>query len=852
MHQLIDKPAQSVVPRSDPGVVRKVDSRHEQLVINTLVIVLSLLAFVIEITLVRVFSYSLNPQLVYMAISVAMLGFGAAGTTLSMCPSLMAISRTNLLAACSLLFGTSTVVASAVFAHSSSDADASLWSGGTLHFVLFSFPFFFAGVGVVATLTSNINNVGRTYFLNMAGSALGCVLVYPLLRLFGAESLLLIAALLSSTAGFLSLSKVRLPLRLLAFAAVLLPAVAMKLPAFVAFQPDKADFPHSFLRLVDGNPNESITSHRQYAAWDPIAKVEVYELPGKYGFFAGDVPVKLFTQDAGSMSAMMGFAHHPIAATHFARGSVYGLATMMRPHADVLIVGLGGAPDLAAVLALGANSVTAVEINQANVELVRQQAAYLGLDSPNAPPVTIKHADGRAFFRTAHERFDVIQMTGAETWAAGTVSAALLSEYYLYTKEAFIDALNALKSDGLIAITRFGADEPRRVATTALEVLADRGVHRPDRHIAVIHQGKMWGTVLIAKNPFSPDDLARLIAIVNESDEHASHNSFPYFESIGFGINGPFRPGYLPDASESTPATFRNSYSDVFYSELMEHSRRGELRAWYLKQQLDYSPTTDDRPFFFQMGRMQMPTLNQILSPPPFTAYSWNLSNYISLTLNIGIWAFALILLPLVAFRKKRVSHRVHDLPALGFFFAIGLGYMLVEIGLMQRLSLFTGHPQHAISVVATSLLLSSGFGSFLASTWRATDRTKAATGLLFVIVIGIGYQLLLPSLANALLLDEYARIALSAACIVPLGFVMGIPFATALRLVGQRSAASLPWAVGVNGFAAVLATLAAVPLATKFGFGAVLCSGVISYLLASVCFYFFGSSRITMQPSLV
>ena len=596
------------------------------------------------------------------------------------------------------------------------------------------------------------------------------------------------------------------------------------------FVPDAKDFPTLVSAPLIAKHGASAKATRTFTAWDPIGKVDLHELPFESGFFRGDVPVKLFTQDAGSISIVLGFGGNDDAARSFARGSTYGAGTVLHRGGKVLVIGLGGAPDVLAALANDAAHVTAVDINAAAISAVEKESAFMGLDRA-AGKVTLVHADGRNFVESHPSSFDVIQMTGAETWSAGYVSGSVLSENYVYTKEAFASMFGALRPDGILAVTRF-SNEPIRNASTALEVLRSFGVTDPSRHVIVLAQGTVWGTILAKRSPFTAEQIDSIRRFAAESEAFARANTLPLVEEFGFGISAPVKVIHLP--GEPLPALADGRMR--IYAGLMRAADNNRLPQWYAAQSQDYRPTTDDKPFFFQLNRLKLPTFDELLGGRRLDPYRWNpVGSYVGLTLQFALLAFCLIVVPVIALRG-RAPATPRSLRLATYFLAIGFGFMFIEIGLMQKLTLLLGHPNYAISTVLFTILVFTGLGSYtstrLASSARALHwaiPAIIASATLFVAISTI----LLPDL---IALPRLVRISIAVLLLAPLGFLMGFPYPVLLTWLEARHRNFTPWALAINGFASVLASVACIPLSSYLGFRAVLAIGIAMYAVAWLC----------------
>ena len=792
---------------------------------------LSMITLTAEIVQLRVFSFSVNPVFVYMVISVALLGFGLSGALLTVTPRLRNVAPEAALGICLLGFGIGNLFANHLFAHYSHlikpSQGITLISSTALLFASFTIPYFFSGLGVAMVLLSDSASVGRNYFINLAGSAAGCFIVYPFLDLLGAEYTILLVSVVCVLAGTAVTWRHTSALRpvLVAATGALLLASAFGW-AHPTYQPDSTDLYASIRAGAEKKLGQPIEPVRRFSRWDPVGRIELFEFPGPFGLFAGKAPAYFFAQDAGAGSVVLGLAEHPDLAEDLTEATIYGLASSLRPGGQTAIIGLGGGPDLIAAMTAGAGHVTGVEINAAVIESLNINRAFMGLPPAGDERMTLQHADGRAFLRRIEDRFDVIQMTGADTFAAGAVSGSLLSEDYLYTLEAIDDFLRALRSDGILQITRFG-QAPLRVLTTVVTALEQIGVEHPERNIVVIHQGLLWSATLARKTPFTAKELAQLNRMVRESEATAPSLTLPMYDPALFAFNSRMLKLVAPDGhDDNAPAKGMRSF--------MEAVQTDSTDAWYAEQSLDFTPCTDDRPFFGQRERFTWAAFREVFTPSSTGAYGWSLIRYVGLLIQFALISFILIVGPLLALRGAGGSTLKRAAPISLAFFSVGVGFMLVEVGLMQKLTLYVGHPNYAVSAVLFSILLSSGVGSYVSGRMKVSAVTLLTVAVVAIIIGVAAFSLFGQDLLRSTLhLSVGRRIVIAIVAMSPLGFFMGFPFPTMLARVETTTSSLSPWAYGVNGFASVLASLAAIPLSIGIGFTGTFQVGALTYLLA-------------------
>lgn len=775
----------------------------------------SLALLSLEVLQVRVFSYAIDPLRVHAAISIALLGLGAGAVIASTRPSVVDHAP-SLFAAGALAIPLTHVVFAKV-----SPSIASGDAGAALLFALMSLPYLLAGAAKGALVARHSSDAGRLFSADLLGSAIGCVLPVPLLRPVGAEVLLALSAALLALAGVVVARRSKLAIAALLVALGFAPFATKALP----FAPDPTDLygiaRAALARAYPGRDPAEYTPVREFARWDPISRAEVYAFPGEFGRINGSMPMRLFAQDGGAGSILLGVAGQPEISRSIFEATIFAGAYFPRetPRRDVLVIGLGGAPDIISARYHGARRIVGVEVNRTTIDLVRGPYASL-MDAPYSDPrVTIVHADGRGFAERTHDAYDALVMTGADTYAAAQSGAFLFSESYLYTREAFARYFQVLRPDGVLCITRAGA-EGLRTLTTMIEALRARGVERPERHIIVMQQG-IAVQVIASPSPFTRDDSLR-VARALQRGRALPRVHIPVYEAMGFGISTPMLLHYAPElfAAPNDP-----------HAIMLVAASRGIDRALIDRNPLDISPVSDDRPFFFQFL-----DLRRWSSTGGETIYARGLRTYTTDSIAIAIVALLMVLAPL---RKRSGSAANEDSRAFSvrealWAVALGSAYLGVELVLMQRATLYLGHPTWAVAATLLALLLASSAGA--AWVGRAAKPAVASrNGALIAGSIALVTALALPAVLRALSTDSLAlRVLAFVLCVAPLGVAMGVPFAGGLR--ATKGASNVAWTLAINTLAGVVAALAVPVGAMAFGFRTVaVCAALLYFVAASV-----------------
>ena len=264
--------------------------------------------------------------------------------------------------------------------------------------------------------------------------------------------------------------------------------------------------------------------------------------------------------------------------------------------------------------------------------------------------------------------------------------------------------------------------------------------------------------------------------------------------------------------------------------------RAPDRHAFYASYRQDITPTTDNRPFFFHTTKV---------GDQFDTAFGRSMlfGNGLSALLTLMAISGALVVLFVIgplAVVGRGLGGRPPGWPAwLAYFGALGAGFMLIEVAVLQRFVLLLGHPVYSLTVTLFSLLLGTGIGASLSRRF-SDDRLRrvglvalaaiAALGLVIIVIVS-------PLVAWAIPFARPARIAIAVATLVPIGLVLGLPMPTGLRLLGDRAPQMIPWAWGINGALSVVGATFAIFIAMNWGFNMTLLAASGVYLTGMLAF---------------
>ena len=774
----------------------------EQRALPAALFLVALSTLMFQVLLTRVFSLTLWYHFAFMAISLAMLGMTLGALLVFLRPQAWPQpTLPRAMGRCAQLFALS--MASVILLHSVMYVpDPTGYPLPlALTFAAATLPFVFGGIFVCLALTRFPGRVGQLYAFDLAGAAMGCLAVIAALHWLDGVGAVIACAAFAALAGMLLLRGVERVLAALVTAA--LAGTALWCAIHLA-RHDLAAFPILYVKGTDRHEieYERWNSFSRIAVMKPTASdVPAWSLSSAYRGPL-DIPSRSLWIDAGAGMSLIAF-DGDLRKLEVLRWDLVNFVHHLRRDARIAIVGSGGGRDVLAAKVFGQKQVLAVEINADILDVVNGRFGDYTGHLDRDPIVRLVNDEARSYLAREKQRFDIVQITFIDTWAATAAGAYTLTENALYTVEAWRTFLERLEDDGLLAVSRGVNPELDRLVALGRAALQARGITSPERHMVLVSNrhgarkgsfGPM-GILLVRNTPFPPEELATVRRVAAQ---------------MQFDVD--LEPGRAR-------------------SPLLEALATGRGVEQLAQAPFDYSAPTDDRPFFFNLQRIASwePARSGLLNAQPAMLV-------VDLLIGVSVLALLCIALPL-AFARTAFSRA--DLPLLLFFAAIGAGFMLIEISMLQRLIIFLGHPIYGLSVILFVLLLASGIGSRLSA--RVTDhRLRSAGTALLAALTGV---VALVGLAAAPVMGAFQsaqtplRIGLSAALLAAMGLFMGMAFPLGMRLATSVRPQLAPWLWGVNGAMSVFASVLAVVIAMASGISSAFWTGVGGYLIAAAAF---------------
>jgi SAM-dependent methyltransferase len=753
--------------------------------------VLSCGTVVLQIALTRLYSALFGHHLAFLAISLSLFGVGLGGVLLYVFPRLA--SPSTLLARLSYLAGLAsagTLVALLFILHAKpiETFDAASLGRLAVLYLISSVPFVVVGIAVAAAIRHVARDMSRLYLIDLVGAAAGGLVAIAALRA-GAPRACLVVGILDAIAA-------------IAF------YLAAPRPTAEPSDPDHERRAHGGVVATTalaavvllagdlGAPWLKLPNLR----WVPMDKVE-FQAWNEMALITVDKPqagmAKMRMDGSAETAILDPKTTPPLHPDEMAY-------VLHKDQGPVLVIGSGGGRDLRAALKYGQTDIYAAEINPIIVEgVMRGRYKAFSGDLYDKPEVHVTVADGRSYVRRAPIKFRSIVISLVDTWAAASVGALALTENSLYTVEAVRDYIEHLTPSGTLLINRWD-NEFERLLALGVAGLRAAGADAPERHLYACGAARTT-SLLVKRAPFTLEEIEQLRT-------HCKLNRFV--------------EAFAPDQPKSELRRRIAAFADI---DVAAPDPLTDLRA-----------PTDDRPFFFYTIPPRR-LLKVVTDLKGLQTDHQGLLTLIGLLVVSVVIAAVFILGPL-GLKRRPAAALASAKPAprlrpLFFFWCLGVGFVLVEVALVQHFVMFLGHPVYALSTVLVALLLWAGIGSLLTARVDASlaELSAGRRAQLLVAALSVYAAALGPLLENLVSLPFAARLALTLVMLAPLGVLMGSQAPLGVKLLAVRSPELIPWCWGLNGVASVVATASGALLALHLGFSALLLAGGASYLLAAV-----------------
>lgn len=809
---------------------------------------ISAAALAYQLALMQILSLVQWHHFAYMVIAVALLGFGAAGACISLTRPWLMRRFAALLPLALCLSGATMAAMPAVAQGSWARFDSLLLFTGLSQFLrllatygLYFLPFFLAALAIGMIFVHAAADIGRLYFWNLTGAGAGALAMTGLLWLFPPPLLPGLVALAAVAAAALVLpeglrtadlprdrgsgtnapplpeesaagpragtpGRQRRKRRRVALgAAVLLCGLAAVFS--LIYPPALVLSEFKGLSRALHLPEARITHERTspYGLMQIFSSPALRYAPGLSLAFQERIPVRkaVFNNGEWFGAVVPRQEEAPDTFLEYTTGALpYALGTPRR----VLLLDAGTGSLISQALSRGARQVAAVEPHPVILAFLRGELAGETGNLFAHPAVSVYNLSSRTFLSMDRSRYDLILLPAVDAFG-GAAGLQATREQYLLTREAFRQIWRKLTPEGALCVTAwmdYPLRHPLKIAATLAEVLAGEGIADVRAHLSAV---RGWGTItfLAKKSPLTAAETSKIRR---------------FSEALLFD------PALLPDLREEERMRF-NGLQDGRFFLYLDRILSPERERFYADYAFNIRPADDDRPYFSQFLRLpRIPDLAALYGRGTFPFLEAGYLLVLLTLLQVAVAAALLIMLPLRFLRREGGCRPGTFL----YFGGLGLGYMFVEIVLIQRFLLYFGNAVLAAAAVISGMLVCSGIGSLL-SAGRITKRAHALAVFALIVLLILLYALLLTSvLQAAIALPPAAKLVFSLLLIAPAALVMGVPFPLGIRLLAGRADQEIPWAIGINGCLSVVGTVLAAVIAVELGFFWVMVLAAFSY----------------------
>ncbi len=787
---------------SNPLAVR---SRHV-----ATIFLICLAGLLLEVAFTRIVSFKLWYYYTYLVLGLALLGIGSGGIFVVVWPRIRQAATDTVVAICALV-GSVLIVASQfviawipintikIWDYGTADSWRNLGALIVICFTLFA-AFIMIGVIIAVLLGRAEDRVNRFYFADLVGAALGAALAIPLIWWLGPPQVVMLAALVMALVALV------VNPRLGVFTAItgVISVVLLLLVMQVVKLPD-----------VQVEGGKAQPAQGAIGGWGPVFRVDAQKVFDSY----------LLLHDGTFGSGIHPYNGDPASATKYdtdPRALPFRL--LGKPPAHTLIIGSAGGNEIVASLHFKSPRIEAVELNPITVGLLKGRLREFSGDLPNQPGVTIHQGDGRSFIFRSKDKYNLVWYVAPDSYAASNAASSgafVLSESYLYTSEMIAESLRSLTDDGIMVV-QFGelnyVGRPSRTARyvmTARDALAKIGVADPAQHIIVssfiTNDTGDLSTIMLKRTAFTPEEVERFNAAI--PDVPLAGVAYAPGGFTDGGIVGKLAGAPSSEAANAIAATYPREIFAVH----------------------------DDRPFFWHFSGFGS-VLSNITQPFSTNNPEDVIGERVLLLLLLVAIGFAILFLlaPFIFVRKEWRA-----LPAKGrsalYFAALGLGFMLYEISMIQRLVRFLGYPTYSLTVTLASILVFTGLGALLSKRFSASPRRAVITSGAILVVLGVFYLFALDPITDALLPAAFGiRVGVTVVLLAPLGLCLGMFMPLGLNVVsglGAHPDEYVAWGWAVNGFFSVIGSVTTTILAMAYGFRVVQIAALCIYGVAVLAF---------------
>ena len=664
-----------------------------------------------------------------------------------------------------------------------------------IYFFLLFLPFFFAGIIYSLLFKAYAAYSFKIYAADLTGAAIGSIASIAVFAIFSApNTILFLSLVLFATAlTFLFRSfNPKIIIGLYSLLSVLMFLLLMNGNKNIFPKVPIGNFPEKDFYHVYSGPD--IKSDIIESRWSVYGRTDLVEYNHqdmvKQLFIDGSAGTQMyrFSGDIHNINRLL----YNLIIRH---STTIPLLFLQENEKDnMLVIGPGGGKEVLAGLLAGVHNITGIEINPDFVKLVREYRNYNGGIYTDFPNVNIEVKEGRHFIKMTDKKFDLIVIALPSTERLESIDNLAMSENFLLTTEAILDYLKILTPEGRLVFTVHNRWELIRLMVMAMTAFEETGINNQQalNHFVLLSQD--YGpSIIIKKSAFSQAGI-----------EHIKNISSAFPDGIPSVT-------YLPYNW--------NNVSNTVENRLLINIKKNKisLRQYIDNDPYDISPVYDDSPYFYKVHR-GIPT------------------DYLVLLIGVGFISLVVVIVPYARIKGKVKKNQKRIISiSLIIFALLGLGFMIIEVTFFQKLILYLGSPTISLSILLSSLLIGMGIGSYFGKKIHANNiKDRIRSVALFIIIAGIISFLVSPVILNKMLAyNQVLRSITAFVMILPFGFLLGIPFPSAIQLLKESQMQKyIPWMYGINGIMSVTGSVSAVIFSMLFGYTPAFFFGLTMYLI--------------------
>ncbi len=569
------------------------------------------------------------------------------------------------------------------------------------------------------------------------------------------------------------------------------------------------------------------------------------------------------------------------------------LPYVLKKQPEVFVVQLGGGISTEVARSVGARKITVAEGNPAILRTLRDTAAVTAVtgDPLKDPRITVIEYDGRLYIRNQRDKYDVIDLSLADSTGLSSPGGFAIVEKYNYTRETLVDYMNALAPSGILSITLWNKEDlPKAVPKFLATVIAAARDREPGKDVAnkffILHTYLSTATALYKRDGFTPAEVEKLA-------KHAEDMSFEVLHKPGLAVDmseedaiyagyrathfdppearprkdekpakpGDAKPGNSPPDAKpggAPPQQGDESKGDGedqegekngkkrpklswanMYKLMIARFMKGEFEFVREKYVFDTRPLTNERPYF--AGYIKALDIPKFLDQLDAVSDEWGYLLLWATLILAFLFGLSLMLFPVIWGWKTIFSRVPGKLGIFTYYFCLGTGYIIVEVGLISKFTVALGNPAISASVLITGMLFFTGLGSLFTS--RYLDRCRTLMPKIFIAIAALlaaGALFFDPILQAIGSWPYILRIVACLALVAVPAFLMGFPFATGMAMLSKLGKERFfIWAWGINGCFSVVGAVAVPIVSVLFGHSVLIMAAAVIYLIAMPAFFY-------------